>query len=187
MPRLTLRWALTVLLLLPASLLASELFNEAGYRLTLYRSPTPLNHEQATTLDPQQLHELLQQEPNAALLDVYGNPWLRGHFTLQEDHRNLPGSLWLANCGTGELAPGWEPYCAGWLEHISGGDKNFPLVFYCRIDCWLGWNAAKRAADWGYQRLYWLRDGIEGWAEAGFELVPSQPADWPQGVTAPEY
>lgn len=172
--------------LLPMSLWASELFNEEGYRLTRYRSPTPLSHEQAITLEPQQLQALLQEEPRTLMLDVYGNPWLHGQFTLQEEHFNLPNSLWLANCGTGELPNSWEPYCKSWLEQLSGGDKSMPLVFYCRADCWLGWNAAKRAADWGYSRLYWLRDGIEGWQQAGFELVPSQPLAWPEGPTAPQ-
>lgn len=187
MPRLRLSCALVALFLWPLSLLASELFNDEGYRLTRYRSPTPISHEQAITLEPVQLQELLQQEPHAALIDVYGNPWLRGHFTLQEKHFNLPNSLWLANCGTGELTADWEAYCKTWLKQISGGDPEFPLVFYCRADCWLGWNAAKRAADWGYGRLYWLRDGIEGWQQAGFELVAAQPQNWPEGVTPPQH
>lgn len=179
------RLLILLVCLLPIWAAGSELFNDDGYRATRYRSPTPASHEHAVTIGPQELQQLLQDRPDAALIDVYNNPWLHGHFTLQEEHNNLPGSLWLANCGLGTLEEAWRPYCEGWLKQISGGDKNFPLVIYCRSDCWLGWNAARRAASWGYGQLYWLRDGIEGWADAGFELVRSEPLSWPDGVAPP--
>lgn len=161
-----------------AALQASKLFTEDGYRATLYRSPTPTKHEDAVVLEPQELLQLLNEEPRPALIDAYRNPWLHGRFTLPEKHRNLPGSLWLANCGNGTLTQVWEQYCRDGLQQATAGNPAYPLVFYCRSDCWLGWNAAKRAASWGYDNLYWLRDGIEAWEQAGQELVPAQPVPY---------
>ncbi len=31
------------------------------------------------------------------------------------------------------------------LERLTGGDKNKSIVFYCDPNCWMSWNAAKRA------------------------------------------
>lgn len=168
------------LISLSSQLGAMELFNEEGYRATLYRSPTPEQHEQATTLAPQELQELLMQQPQAVMIDVLRNPWLHGQFTLLHKHRNLADSVWLPNCGDGSLTEDWVAYCQTWLERLSGADKSFPLVFYCRSDCWLGWNAAKRAHGWGYTNLYWLRDGVEAWQEAGYPLQDAQPNPWPE-------
>ena len=47
----------------------------------------------------------------------------------------------------------------------TGGDAGAPLLFYCVTDCWMSWNAAKRALSWGYTRIYWYRDGIEVWQQ----------------------
>ncbi|MDY7220327.1 PQQ-dependent catabolism-associated CXXCW motif protein [Denitrificimonas sp. JX-1] len=153
----------------------TDLFNEAGYRSTLYRSPTPQFHELARTLDPQQLLELQAKQPQVLLIDVYRNPWLRGYFTLSEVHQNLPNSLWLANCGDGALSEQWMAYCRQHLEQATAGNKAHPIVFYCRSDCWLGWNAIKRAHHLGYTNLYWLRDGIDGWAQANLPLKVARP------------
>ena len=120
----------------------------------------------------------MQEQPHSLLIDTYRNPWLHGRFTLLQEHRNIPGSLWLANCGDGTLSRGWEQHCRRVLQQATGGNLAHPLVFYCRLDCWLGWNAAKRAASWGYSQLYWLRDGIEAWEMAGQELELSQPVPY---------
>lgn len=153
----------------------NSLFNSDGYRSTLYRSPTPTFHEQAKTIAPSDLLALQEQQPDVLLIDVYRNPWLRGHFTLQEVHNNIPNSLWLANCGNGALDQQWTAYCETNLAQATAGNLAHPIVFYCRSDCWLGWNAIKRAHALGYNNLYWLRDGIDAWEQAGLPLVEAQP------------
>ena len=50
-------------------------------------------------------------------------------------------------------------------------------MFYCRSDCWLSWNAARRAHQLGYRQLYWYR--------AGLPLVPAQPAELPGAFLTP--
>jgi PQQ-dependent catabolism-associated CXXCW motif protein len=170
-------FALTLLPVAAAPSYAADipLFTEDGYRNTLYRSPTPTFHEQAQTLEPSDLVALQQQHPELLLIDVYRNPWLRGVYTLQEQHSNLPNSLWLANCGDGVLDAQWTAYCQQQFAQATEGNKAHPIVFYCRSDCWLGWNAIKRADALGYSNLYWLRDGIDGWQQADLPLVPAQP------------
>jgi hypothetical protein len=33
------------------------------------------------------------------------------------------------------------------------------LCFYCLADCWMSWNAAKRALSLGYSNVAWYREG----------------------------
>ena len=51
-----------------------------------------------------------------------------------------------------------------------------PVVFYCLADCWMSWNATKRAARWGYTQLYWYRDGTDGWEAAALPTEEATPA-----------
>ncbi|KRW61964.1 PQQ-dependent catabolism-associated CXXCW motif protein [Pseudomonas sp. TTU2014-080ASC] len=153
---------------------APELFNADGYRSSHYRSPTPEQATPARTLDTASLQRLLNEQ-TPALIDVYGRQWLHGQFIEDEVHANIPGSTWLANTGLGELDRRWQQYFEDNLERISLGNKDWPLVFYCRSDCWLGWNAVKRAHQLGYSNLYWYRDGIDAWEQAGLPLTPAHP------------
>lgn len=153
----------------------APLFSADGYRLTQYRSPTPPSADHATTLDTPALQALLKREPQTHLVDVYRRTWMGGQFVEDEQHRNLPGSLWLANTGNGVLEPQWQTYFQSNLERLTEGDVRRPLVFYCRSDCWLSWNAIRRAHALGYARLYWYRDGIDAWEQAGLPLQNAQP------------
>lgn len=153
----------------------TALFSAEGYRQTHYRSPTPDAVEGARTLDTTALQALLAREPRTALVDVYRRQWLFGQFIEDQPHANLPGSVWLANTGDGHLQPQWAAYLRDNLARVSKGDAGWPLVFYCRSDCWLGWNAVKRAHAMGYTNLYWYRDGIDAWEQAGLPLQPATP------------
>ena len=163
------------LLLTSAALAEAPLFSADGYRLSHYRSPTPISHDNARTLDTAALQQLLREQPQTRLIDVYRRQWLHGQFIEDELHANLPNSLWLANTGDGQLTPQWQRYLREHLHQASQGNTAWPLVFYCRSDCWLGWNAIKRAHHLGYRNLYWYRDGIDAWQQAGLPLIPAQP------------
>ncbi|WP_439889077.1 PQQ-dependent catabolism-associated CXXCW motif protein [Pseudomonas sp. MBLB4123] len=167
------------LLLIPLAQAEPALFSAEGYRLGQYRSPTPATAEHARTLDTVALQRLLAEQPHTALIDTYRRQWLNGQFIEDEVHANLPGSLWLANTGDGQLDDRWQAYFSHHLREASHGDKGWPLVFYCRSDCWLSWNAVKRAHRLGYGNLYWYRDGIDAWEQAGLPLLPAQPAALP--------
>jgi PQQ-dependent catabolism-associated CXXCW motif protein len=157
----------------------TPLFSADGYRIALYRSPTPVQVEGARIIDTVQLQALLQQPAKPLLIDVYRRQWLQGRFIEDEPHANLPGSLWLANTGDGELTDQWQAYFVGHLQQASAGRHDRPMVFYCRADCWLSWNAVKRAAALGYSDLYWYRDGLDAWQAAGLPVTAAQPLPLP--------
>ncbi len=169
---------LLCLALATAPLRADTLFTADGYRADRYRSPTPAQVEGARTLDTAALRELLAREPQALLVDTLRSPWLHGRFT-GEEHRNIPGSLWLANVGEGVLEPQWQAYFTQHLQQATAGDHQRTLVFYCKADCWLSWNAARRALALGYTHVYWYRDGVDAWQEAGLPLELATPAPLP--------
>jgi len=81
-------------------------------------------------------------------------------------HRSLPGSVWLPGVGQGELPPDVDAWFRARLAELTGGDRNRPVVLFCHPDCWISWNAAKRAILYGYTGVYWYPDGVEGWQDA---------------------
>ena len=155
-----------------------ELFSYDGYRLLRYRSPTPLSSDYAQTVNTQQLIDLLQQTPKPALLDVQPIPW-NGVFIEKQPRMHLPGSMWLPNVGQGEPEERWLIYYQKNLNKLLKGNKNDPLVIYCTADCWMSWNAVKRAASWGYSNLYWFRNGTDGWIEHDQPLEQGKPEPFP--------
>jgi len=94
-------------------------------------------------------------------------------------HSDIPGSVWLADVGFGSLSAEMEVWYRENLEKLTGGDMAHPLVIYCRSDCWMSWNAGKRAVTWGYTGILWYPVGIEGWEAAGLPLEERTPEPRP--------
>ena len=88
---------------------------------------------------------------------------------------NIPESVWLANVGFGALAPEVESYFRSNLARLTKDRKGTSLLFYCLADCWMSWNAAKRALEFGYTAVYWYPEGTDGWPAAGGELERNEP------------
>ena len=59
------------------------------------------------------------------------------------------------------------------------GDKRRPLKFFCMADCWMSWNAVKRAAEFGYGHVHWFAEGTDGWWELDRPLVAAEPPPVP--------
>jgi rhodanese-related sulfurtransferase len=56
----------------------------------------------------------------------------------------------------------------GFLNQVTQGNKETPLVFYClSTQCWMSYNASLRAIRMGYTNVLWYRGGIEAWKAAG--------------------
>ncbi len=91
-------------------------------------------------------------------------------------HRDIAGSVWLADIGRGALAPSVEARLRARLSALTGGRLAAPLVFYCLRQCWMSWNAARRAVLLGYTQVFWYPDGVDGWQEAGLPMAIAQPA-----------
>ena len=98
---------------------------------------------------------------------------------------HLPGSTWLPNVGYGELSAEFELYFRDNLARLTENDPSRPLVFYCEADCWMSWNAAKRALAYGYDMVIWYPEGTEGWRAAGLPLEAAEPVTMPDFLPIP--
>jgi PQQ-dependent catabolism-associated CXXCW motif protein len=90
-------------------------------------------------------------------------------------HRSLPGSLWWPDVGRGALPPWVEARFRQRLQEVAGTPPRV-VVFFCLPDCWMSWNAAKRAAAAGFQ-VAWFPDGADAWEAAGLPLEAVEP-EW---------
>jgi PQQ-dependent catabolism-associated CXXCW motif protein len=164
---------------LPASGADRQLFTAEGYRQDALRSPTPASVPGGRVVDTAGVARLVERE-KAALIDVLPAPirppdLAPGTLWMPEERRNIPGSLWLPAVGMPVLSDALTAYFADGLRRATGGNKAAPVIIYCRPDCWLSWNAAKRAAAMGYSRVYWYPDGVEGWVASGRPTQLSTP------------
>jgi len=174
------RAALLLLALFGGTAGAGELFNERGLRADRYRAPLPDSVPHGQRVDAGRARALIA-EKDLLLIDVQAitvRPELADlgiTFLPNKPRLHIPGSHWLPNVGYGELDETMDGYFRGNLARLTGGDFTRPMLFYCVADCWMSWNAVQRAHHYGYRQLYWLADGTEAWAAAGFELVEGQP------------
>ncbi len=151
-----------------------------GYRVADYRAPVPATLEGAEVLTTAELEALLRTE-DPILIDVLPAPrkprdtglWL------PPKRDNIPGSVWLANTGYGELSAEFSNFLETSLEALTDNDPGRRLVFYCEADCWMSWNAAKRALALGYSNVAWYPEGTDGWAAGGLPLESSEPLPMP--------
>lgn len=149
------------------------------YRQDEYRAPVPATLSGATVVSTEQAHALWEKD-GAAFIDVLPRPpkpdnLPAGTIWKEKPRISVKGALWLPNTGYGKLADVTLDYFRKGLEKASGGDKKHPLLFFCLPDCWMSWNAARRALELGYPKVYWYPQGSEGWAAAGYpteQLTP---------------
>lgn len=164
----------------PATTQTAALVPEpAGYRMKAFRAPVPATLAGATVVDTAAVKALVESG-DVVLVDVLPRP--PRPEGLPEDtiwrprpRNNLPDTAWLANTGFGALAPKVEDYFKQNLDSLTEGDKARKLVIYCQANCWMSWNAAKRAVAYGYSAVYWYPDGTDGWSAAGLPLEKSEP------------
>ncbi len=161
----------------------SDVPESDGYRMGDYRSPTPPSLGGARTVGPADVERLVQA--GAVLIDVLPTPPKPDGLSAQSrwvppPHRSLPGAHWLPNVGYGALSAEQEAYFRTNLEALTGGDRKRSLVVFCQPDCWMSWNAAKRAMAMGYQAVNWYPAGTDGWTASGRELVTVEPEPRPE-------
>jgi PQQ-dependent catabolism-associated CXXCW motif protein len=162
-----------------ASVALAQVPEPSGYRIDHYKAPTPATVAGGKALDTSAAHKLWQAG-GAVWIDVLAAPRRPANLPAQSvwmplPRRDIPGSLWLPDIGLGTLSPKLERFFREHLDAATKGRHDMPVVFYCRADCWMSWNAAKRAASWGYRQVYWYRDGTDGWAAANLPMVRSYP------------
>jgi PQQ-dependent catabolism-associated CXXCW motif protein len=155
-----------------------------AYRMDEYRKPVPATLKGATVLTSEKAGELWTNK-QAIFVDVYPRapkpPNLpKGTFWREPIHHSIENATWLANVGYGVISAEIEAYFKKNLEKLTGDDKSRAIVFYCLRDCWMSWNAAKRALTYGYSNVMWYPDGTDGWQEIGLPVaqitpVPQEP------------
>jgi len=170
----------------PPSWLAPEsrqggLFGPEGYRIAEYRAPVGSPPEGVVAVGTEQVVTLLEGPERAVAVDVFPAP-RRPENRPQEAlwippaRDTVPGAVWLPNVGLGVLPPDTSAYLRDALADVTGGDRDRPLIFFCERDCWMSWNAARRARqELGYRSLYWYADGTDGWRETGRALSRVEP------------
>jgi PQQ-dependent catabolism-associated CXXCW motif protein len=153
------------------------------YRTSDYRSPTPSSLKGARVVTTREA-EMLWKSRSAVFVDVMphaprpaGLP--AGTIWRDKVRLNIPGSVWLPDTGYGRLAAATEEYFRSGLAAATAGDRARRLVFYCLKDCWMSWNAAKRALELGYTNVVWYPDGTEGWQAAGLAVEEAKPVPRP--------
>ena len=166
---------------MPAHAEAACVAEPQAYRETDFRAATPCTLRGGTVLSTTELAALIDTG-GIVLIDVLPAP--RRPQGLPEDalwlppeRRSLPGSVWLPNTGFAVLPVEEEHYLRDNLRRQSAGDTGRALVFFCERDCWMSWNAAKRAIEWGYGNVYWYPDGSDGWQASGRTLVEVVPVE----------
>ena len=170
-----------VLALAAGPALAQALVPEPdGYRTQDYRAPTPATLSGARTVTTAQAHAIWKAG-EALFIDVLPHPSRppslpAGTIWRERERLDIPGGIWLPDTGYGELAPATEDYFRNGLDQATGGNKDKLLVIYCQQDCWMSWNAGKRALALGYRNVAWYPDGTEGWQEAELPVEKAAPA-----------
>ncbi len=154
-----------------------------GYRLDGYKAPVPDGVAGGKALHTDDVKALIDAKGDGGgvvLIDVLPAP--RRPEGMRPDapwmplpRRDLPGSLWLPDVGRGAISSELDQWFQEELKRSSGGDKGKPIIFYCLSQCWMSWNAAKRAISYGYRDVVWYPDGTDGWAAAGLPLVVATP------------
>jgi PQQ-dependent catabolism-associated CXXCW motif protein len=162
---------------------AAEIAEPEGYRLEDYRTPTPLTLRGAKAIGTQEAEQIWRSR-SATFVDVLPRPprprnLPEGTLWRDKPRSNIPGSIWLPDTGYGELAPSMADYFAKGLEKATNGDRARLLVVYCLADCWMSWNAAKRALALGYINVAWYPEGTDGWFAALLPLEDSTPEPRP--------
>jgi PQQ-dependent catabolism-associated CXXCW motif protein len=154
-----------------------------GYRNENYRAPVPATLAGAQVLTTEQA-EAIWRSKAAAFIDVLPRPpkppnLPAGTVWRDKPRLNIPGSIWLPDTGYGTLAAATDNYLRNGLTRASGGDQTKLLVIYCQADCWMSWNAAKRALAYGYSNVAWYPEGTDGWQFADLPLEDSHPEPRP--------
>ena len=181
---------LALFFILGVNVAFAEIEQPDGYRMEFYDDDVPAGLDGASTITAVEVKRL-QVSVGAVVVDVV--PEHRRPDVLPEnqiwfpvDHKGVPGAIWLPDTGYGALSEITERYFTYHLEVATNGNRNHPVVFYCRAHCWMSWNAAKRALSYGYTNVYWFFDGVDDWEFEDFDFEVLTPAKGQRQVEIPD-
>ena len=157
----------------------AEQDEHASYRMDQYRAPVPDALDGVTVVDDDAAYALWKTG-RVTFIDVMPRapkPKLpKGTIFRERPRESIPGALWLPNVGYGALADVTDAYFRRNLLEATGDDPNAPVLFFCLADCWMSWNAAKRAVEeYGYQIVFWYPEGTDGWDFSDYPMQVIEP------------
>lgn len=146
-----------------------------------YRAPVPDTVPGADVLHIPAMQALIGRH-EALLIDVLpaprrppgmrpGVPWL------PTPHPSLPGSLWWPDVGRGVIPDSMAARMRQRLTELTQGNAARTVVFFCLADCWMSWNAARRAGEMGFHAA-WFPEGVDGWQAAGLPTQDTLPEEF---------
>jgi PQQ-dependent catabolism-associated CXXCW motif protein len=148
-------------------------------------APVPATITGGKVIHTRDLAALLKHDSHGAILiDVANAPRRPDNLPsttawLPVPHPGIPGALWIPGAGLGSLPAPGEQFLRQRLAAATGNDLGRVLIFYCHSRCWLSWNGAKRAIQYGYHHVFWYPEGIEGWRRAKLPTAVIQPQEVP--------
>lgn len=170
------RAALWALFLGPAAALAqpATVPEPAQLHGEPYNSPVPATMAGAaqviTTPDAMRLHA--EGVPFLDVMPRKKKPDLpEGTIWTEAPHVTIEGATWLYDTGYERVSDVEQDRLADGLAQATKGDKTNPVVIFCKKNCWMSWNAGKRAIELGYTGVIWYPDGADGWSRAGGTMV----------------
>jgi PQQ-dependent catabolism-associated CXXCW motif protein len=177
-----------MLALAPAAFAQQGVPEPLDYRTDNYRAPVPATLAGARVLTTEEAAAIWRTR-SGVFVDVLPSPpkpknLPEGTVWRDKPRLNIPGSIWLPDTGYGRLAPSTEDYLRKGLARATEGNRSALLVVYCQADCWMSWNAAKRALSLGYSNVAWYPEGTEGWTFFDLPTQESQPEPRPDEETA---
>ncbi|MDS9466838.1 PQQ-dependent catabolism-associated CXXCW motif protein [Paracoccus sp. MBLB3053] len=168
------RFGAVIFLILTAGGALAQVPEPQNFHGEPYRSEVPATLSGARVVDTAEAIEL--HDSGVPFVDVMprkarpeGLP--DGTIWAAPAHMTITGATWLFDTGYERISPIEEQRLAEGLAAATKGDKTAQFVIFCRRDCWMSWNAGKRAVDLGYTGVIWFPDGSDGWQEAGRDLV----------------
>jgi PQQ-dependent catabolism-associated CXXCW motif protein len=156
----------------------TALFDAQGYRIAHYRAPVPAPPEGASRIAAAAAASL-RPDVEALFIDVTpaegGHREPDGRWKLAAERRSIAHAHWFPEAGRGALAPDIGPWFARGIARLTRGRHDRMIVAFCLADCWMSWNAAKRLHAMGYDNVWWLAEGTDGWRDMGLSLIPVTP------------
>jgi PQQ-dependent catabolism-associated CXXCW motif protein len=163
---------------------AADVKEPDGYWTGPIDSPVPETITGGQVIHAQALANLIEAH-NPVVIDVSNTPKRPDGMALDAPwlplpHEAIPGSLWIPEAGMAEVPAHVDEFFREELSEATDGNLDATVVIYCHEQCWLSWNAAKRAISYGYRNVHWFPQGIEGWRAAGFKTEVMKPRLPPQ-------
>ncbi|WDF70973.1 rhodanese [Novosphingobium sp. KACC 22771] len=150
------------------------LFDADGYRAASYRAPVDRDPWPAAHIALAAARDL-RPGRDALFIDALPLGRNAGQWVQTETHETIAGAIWRPEVGRPGVDPALWAGLRGTIAAWRRGHPGGPVVLFCRTDCWMGWNAARRLAREGVGDVYWLAEGVEGWRDTGGELRPATP------------